>query len=78
MPRYEKDGRVIETSLTREGAHLRAEGWTESKARTKAVKEADAQREENVVVDALPDGGAPATSDVAPEAKAQRSASKRN
>lgn len=45
MPRYEKDGRAIETSLAREGALLRAEGWTEVKARTKAVKEADAERE---------------------------------
>ena len=45
MPRYEKDGRAIETSLIREGAMLRAEGWTESKARTKDVKAADQERE---------------------------------
>lgn len=46
MPRYEKEGReAIETSLAREGAFLRAEGWTEVKARTKAVKDADAERE---------------------------------
>lgn len=41
MPRYEKDGVVVETSLAREAVQLKAEGFTESKARTKAVREAD-------------------------------------
>lgn len=47
MPRYEKDGfDPIETSLPREGVQLRAEGWREYKARTAAVREADAERTE--------------------------------
>ena len=47
MPRFTKevDGRevVVETALPREAAQLRAQGFTEQKARTKAVKEADTE-----------------------------------
>jgi hypothetical protein len=46
MPRFtkESDGRTItvETSVPREAAQLRAEGFTEQKARTAAVRESDA------------------------------------
>jgi hypothetical protein len=46
MPRFtkESDGRTIaiETSVPREAAQLRAEGFTEQKARTAVVREADA------------------------------------
>lgn len=46
MPRFTlktDDGDlVIETAIPREAATLRAQGFTETKAKTKAVKEADA------------------------------------
>lgn len=46
MPRFtkESDGRTItvETAVPREAAQLRAEGFTEQKARTSVVREADA------------------------------------
>lgn len=46
MPRFtkESDGRqiVVETSVPREAAQLRAEGFTEQKARTADVRESDA------------------------------------
>lgn len=48
MPRFtkESDGRTItvETSVPREAAQLRAEGFTEQKARTADVKETDAAK----------------------------------
>ncbi|UUG69975.1 hypothetical protein SEA_ZUCKER_15 [Arthrobacter phage Zucker] len=49
MPRFTKavEGQpdvVIETSLPREAAELRAQGFAEQTARTKAVKEADAEQ----------------------------------
>ena len=48
MPRFikESDGRTItvETSIPRESAQLRAEGFTEQKARTAPVREADAAK----------------------------------
>lgn len=44
MPRFEKDGVAVETSLPREAAQLRAEGFTEHKARTAEVKKADAEK----------------------------------
>ena len=45
MPRYTSpDGQhTIETAIPREANQLRAEGWTEHAARTKAVREADAE-----------------------------------
>lgn len=47
MPRFVKEsgGRevVIETSLPREAAQLRAEGFKEQAARTKVVRAADAE-----------------------------------
>ena len=56
MPRYEKDGfDPIETSLPSEGVQLRAEGWREYKARTAAVREADAERTEEAPT--FDDGG---------------------
>jgi len=48
MPRFTKevDGRevVVETALPREAAQLRAQGFKEHVARTKAVKAADAEQ----------------------------------
>ncbi|MFP3579981.1 hypothetical protein SB659_10410 [Arthrobacter sp. SIMBA_036] len=41
MPRFIKDGLTVETSVPREAAELRAQGFTEQKAKTAAVKEAD-------------------------------------
>lgn len=47
MPRYtSKDGKqTIETSSAREGVNLRAQGFTESKARTAQVRQTDAADE---------------------------------
>lgn len=42
MPRFIKDGLTIETAVPREAAELRAQGFTEQRARTVAVKQADA------------------------------------
>ena len=42
MPRFTKDGLTIETAVPREAAELRAQGFTEQKARTAAVREAEA------------------------------------
>lgn len=43
MPRFtNKDGLVIETAVPSEAAELRRDGFTEQKARTADVKEADA------------------------------------
>jgi len=43
MPRFEKDGLApVETSNAREAVQLRAQGFTEFKARTKEVRAADA------------------------------------
>lgn len=42
MPRFEKDGLVIETSVARESASLRQQGFKESAARTAEVKKTDA------------------------------------
>jgi hypothetical protein len=44
MPRFEKDGITVETSIPREAARLRSEGFKEQAARTKAVREADADK----------------------------------
>lgn len=41
-PRFEKDGVPVETSNAREAVQLRAQGFTEHKARTKEVRAADA------------------------------------
>lgn len=43
MPRYIKGEHVVETSSAREGVRLKAQGYIEQKARTKVVREADAQ-----------------------------------
>ena len=46
MPRFTKESDgvtiAIETAVPREAAQLRAEGFTEQKARTAVVREADA------------------------------------
>lgn len=42
MPRFIKDGLTVETAIPREAAELRSQGFTEQKAKTAAVKEADA------------------------------------
>jgi hypothetical protein len=43
VPRFVKDDLTIETAIPREAAQLRAQGFTEQKARTKAVKQAEAE-----------------------------------
>lgn len=48
MPRFVKDGLTIETAVPRESADLRAQGFKEQKARTAAVREADAVKVESV------------------------------
>lgn len=48
MPRYEKDDVTVETSDPTEGVRLRAAGFVESKARTRAVREADAEQEQEL------------------------------
>lgn len=64
MPRYtmEIDGEEVvrEVSNPTEGAQLRAQGWKESKARTKEVRELDAQRPQHKMVE-QPAGQTPAT-----------------
>jgi hypothetical protein len=42
MPRFTKDGVTVETSLPTEAAELRRDGFKEEKAKTAAVREADA------------------------------------
>lgn len=46
MPRFvsPEGDHVIETAIPREAAQLRAEGFTEQAARTKAVREADSAK----------------------------------
>jgi hypothetical protein len=44
MPRFTKGDLTIETAIPREAAELRAQGFTEYKARTAEVKEADAAK----------------------------------
>lgn len=45
MPRFVKEGlHPIETSVPREAAELRSQGWKEHAAKTAAVKEADASK----------------------------------
>lgn len=44
MPRFTKGDVTVETSIPREAAELRAGGFTEQKAKTAAVKEADAAK----------------------------------
>jgi hypothetical protein len=45
MPRFTKEGQTpIETAIPREAASLRAQGWSEQKARTREVKQADAAK----------------------------------
>lgn len=48
MPRFVKDDITIETAIPREAAQLRAEGFTEQKARTKEVREADAENAKTI------------------------------
>jgi hypothetical protein len=48
MPRFTREGFApIETAVPREAAELRRDGWTEQKAKTSAVKEADAAKTES-------------------------------
>lgn len=47
MPRFTKDGLTIETAIPTEAAELRRDGFTEQKAKTAAVKEADASKTES-------------------------------
>ena len=47
MPRFVKDDLTIETAIPREAAELRAQGFTEQKARTAEVKKADAAKTES-------------------------------
>lgn len=58
MPRFTKgdgDGQVVvETSSPREAATLRASGFVESKARTAAVREADAGSDDTAADDTTP------------------------
>lgn len=65
MPRFEKDGYVIETSDPSESVTLRMSGFTETKARTAATRAADAED-----APAQEPQDAPA---VAPKAKADKS-----
>ena len=44
MPRFVKGDVVVETYIPREAAQLRAQGFTEQKARTAEVKKADAEQ----------------------------------
>lgn len=46
MPRFEKDGLVIETAVATEAVELRSQGFTEQKAKTAEVKQADAAKTE--------------------------------
>lgn len=43
MPRYVKGDQSVETPSLREGVRLKAQGFREVKARTKAVRESDEQ-----------------------------------
>ena len=47
MPRFTKDDITIETAVPREAAQLRAQGFSEETARTKAVREADKATQSN-------------------------------
>ena len=44
MPRFTKDGLTIETAVASEATELRAQGFTEQKARTAAVRDAEAPK----------------------------------
>ncbi|AYN58639.1 hypothetical protein PBI_RYAN_17 [Arthrobacter phage Ryan] len=44
MPRFIKDDLIIETAVPSEAAELRRDGFREEKAKTAAVKEADAAK----------------------------------
>ncbi len=85
MPRFEKDGYVIETSNPSESVTLRMSGFTETKARTAATRAADAEVAPEQVApeqDAPPqdvpaqesqDEPAPKARTAAPKAKADKS-----
>lgn len=55
MPRYMKNDHTVETSNVRESKRLKAAGYIEQVARTKAVKQADAQQQ-------TPSGASPTSS----------------
>ncbi|GAA3405058.1 hypothetical protein [Pseudarthrobacter polychromogenes] len=59
-PRFEKDDAVVETSNPREITQLRAEGFTEHKARTKEVRASDAAAAAPSADQAAQDAAAPA------------------
>lgn len=44
MPRFEKNGAVVETSVPREVVNLKARGFVEHEARTAPVREAEAAK----------------------------------
>lgn len=44
MPRYEKNGHVVETTNAREGVRLKASGYREQKALTQDVRKGDAEK----------------------------------
>lgn len=77
MPRYSKGDRSIETSIPAEGVELRAQGFKETKALTKAVREVDEQREQaaadrkKAVKAALADRAVATTVDPVPTPPAQ-------
>ena len=58
MPRFTKDGLTIETAIPREAAELRAQGFSEQKARTDAVKQAEALAAAKRVAATKPDAAA--------------------
>lgn len=47
MPRFEKDGLVIETAIATEAVALRSQGFAEQKAKTAEVRQADAAKPES-------------------------------
>lgn len=44
MPRFTKGGLTVETAIAREAAELRRDGFTEQRAKTAAVREADSAK----------------------------------
>lgn len=61
MPRFTKDGLTIETAVPREASELRAQGFTEQKARTAAVRQAEA------VTATKPDAGSKPDAEAKPD-----------
>ena len=74
MPRFEKDGYIIETSDPSESVTLRMSGWAETKARTAATRAADAEDAPSDAAPAQEPQGAPTPTPKAatPKAKADK------